>query len=246
MFFTGFADEASPDFATQIKVTQELGWSNIEARNIGGKMLGTMSDEEFEKVEQLLAESGVKINCYGSAIANWSRHPRKEEDFEASKQELLTALPRMKKLGIKLVRGMSFLVPKDEPGDSPELEAIIFRKVRELVQICADNGVVYGHENCMNYGGMSHLHTLKLVEQMNGSPASRSFSTPAIPSSTRAASGRSPGQSSPPGSSTSGCGRISPTCTSRTGCPCRTRRETAVMHPCTPSLATAAATCAPS
>ncbi|MBO4619248.1 MAG: sugar phosphate isomerase/epimerase [Victivallales bacterium] len=171
MFFTGFADEASPDFATQIKATKELGWNNIEARNIGGKMLGTMSDEEFEKVEQLLAESGVKINCYGSAIANWSRHPRKEEDFEASKQELLTALPRMKKLGIKLVRGMSFLVPKDEPGDSPELEKIIFRKVRELVQICADNGVVYGHENCMNYGGMSHLHTLKLVEQMNGSPA---------------------------------------------------------------------------
>ena len=49
MFFTGFADEASPDFATQIKATKELGWNNIEARNIGGKMLGTMNDEEFEK-----------------------------------------------------------------------------------------------------------------------------------------------------------------------------------------------------
>lgn len=73
----------------------------------------------------------------------------------------------MHKLGIKLLRGMSFLTPTDETPDSPELEAIIFRKVRTLVEICADNGIVYGHENCMNYGGLSHRHTLKLLEKVN-------------------------------------------------------------------------------
>ncbi len=170
MFLTGFADEACADLAGQIAVTKELGWSHIELRNVSGKMLGTMSDQEFEDAERMLSESGIQINCYGSAVANWSRHPRKEEDFETSKKELLAAIPRMHKLGCKLVRGMSFLVPQDEPGDSPELEAIIFAKVRELVKICEDNGVVYGHENCMNYGGMSHKHTLKLLEAVN-SPA---------------------------------------------------------------------------
>ncbi len=170
MFFTGFADEACADLAGQIAVTKELGWSHIELRNVGGKMLGTMSDQEFEEAERMLSEAGVRVNCYGSAVANWSRHPRKEEDFEASKKELLTAIPRMRRLGCKLIRGMSFLVPRDEPGDSPELEAIIFVKVKELVKICEDNGILYGHENCMNYGGMSHKHTLKLLEAVN-SPA---------------------------------------------------------------------------
>lgn len=167
MFLTGFADEASADLTVQIKATRELNWQYIETRNINGKTLSTLSDEEFENVQQLLAENDIKFNCYGSAIANWACHPRKEEDFQRSLNDLYAALPRMHKLGIKLLRGMSFLTPTDEEPDSPELEEMIFGKVRKLVGICADNGIVYGHENCMNYGGLSHLHTLKLLEKVN-------------------------------------------------------------------------------
>ena len=36
MYYTGFADEAANDLATQIKATKELGWSNIESRRIDG------------------------------------------------------------------------------------------------------------------------------------------------------------------------------------------------------------------
>ncbi|MBQ9788772.1 MAG: sugar phosphate isomerase/epimerase [Lentisphaeria bacterium] len=166
MFLTGFADEAGGDLAVQIKATQELGWKFIESRGINGKNLATLSDEEFEKVSAQLNEAGIKINCYGSAIANWAKHPRKQEDFEASKMELLNAIPRMQKLGIKMLRGMSFATPTDEEPDSPELEKIIFAKVNELVKICEDAGIIYGHENCMNYGGLSFKHTLKLLENI--------------------------------------------------------------------------------
>ena len=167
MFLTGFADEAGKDFAVQIKATRALGWKYIECRNINGKNLSTLTDEEFDNICGMLEENGVAINCYGSAVANWSKHPRKEEDFQASIADLEAAFPRMEKLGIKLLRGMSFLTPADEQPDSPELEEIIFRKVRTLVEMCADHGVVYGHENCMNYGGLSHLHSLKLLEKVN-------------------------------------------------------------------------------
>ena len=112
MFLTGFADEAGRDFATQIKATRELGWKFIEARNINGKNLATLTDEEFDKVCEQLDESGVSINCFGSGIANWAKDARKEEDFQASLDELNAAIPRMKKLGIKLVRGMSFVAPR--------------------------------------------------------------------------------------------------------------------------------------
>ncbi len=171
MFFTGFADEASRNFDEQLSVTRELGWRHIEARYIyDNRNLAHITEAEFDHIAEALDNAQISINCFGSNIANWSRAPRVEADFEASKQELRAALPRMAKLGIKLVRGMSFKLTGDEPFDSPELEKIIFSKVRELVRICADHGVIYGHENCMNYGGQSYIHTLRLLEAID-SPA---------------------------------------------------------------------------
>lgn len=169
MFLTGFADEAGASLDVQIAATKELGWKFIETRAIGTKNLASLTDAEFEEVCAKLDAAGIKFNCFGSGVANWAKHPRKDADFEASKTELINAIPRMKKLGIKLIRGMSFLTPDDEQPDSPELEQIIFAKVKELVRICADNDIVYGHENCMNYGGLSHLHTLKLVDAVGAS-----------------------------------------------------------------------------
>ena len=167
MFLTGFADEAGRDLDIQIKATKELGWKNIETRFIGDKNLGSLTDEEFETVCAKLDESGISFNCYGSAVANWACHPRSEEDFQKSKTELLNAIPRMHKLGIKIIRGMSFKYAYDEgEPDNPDLEKVIFAKVNELVKICEDAGIIYGHENCMNYGGLSYLHTLKLIDNV--------------------------------------------------------------------------------
>ena len=178
MFLTGFADEASPDLAIQIKATRELGWKYIETRNINGKNLATLTDAEFDNVCQMLDEAQVSFNCFGSTIANWQKDPRSEADFQASVAELTSALPRMKKLGIKMVRGMSFVAPlKDADINSPEIEAQIFKKVRHLVEICADNGIIYGHENCMNYGGLSWKHTLKLLEKVDNGNLKLIFDT---------------------------------------------------------------------
>ena len=166
MYYSGFADESGKNIETQITATKELGWNNIEARGMYGSNLGGITDAQFDDLCEKLDAAGIRINCYGSGIANWAKHPRKEEDFVASRTELVNALPRMQKLGVKMLRGMSFLVPKDEKPDSPELEAIIFRKLNELVKLCEDAGVIYGHENCMNYGGLSYRHTLKMLENV--------------------------------------------------------------------------------
>lgn len=166
MFLTGFADEAGKDVDSQIKATLELGWKNIELRAIGDKNLATISEVEFETLCEKLGTAGIHINCFGSGIANWSKSPRSQEDFDASKKELKDALPRMQKLGTRMVRGMSFKILDDERFDSPELEKIIFKKVNVLTQMCEDAGIIYGHENCMNYGGQSYVHTLRLLENI--------------------------------------------------------------------------------
>ncbi len=167
MYYTGFADEAGASIDVQIKATKELGWSNIESRNIDGVNLTDISDEQFDVVAQKLRDADIKINCFGSAVANWAKDPRKEEDFQQSIAELTRAISRMQKLGTEMIRGMSFAVVKDEQPDSPGLEQIVFKKVKHLVKMCEDAGVIYAHENCMNYGGLSHEHTLKLIEAVD-------------------------------------------------------------------------------
>jgi sugar phosphate isomerase/epimerase len=166
MYYTGFADEAGASIDVQIEATKELGWLSIESRNIDGVNLTDISDEKFDEVTQKLADAGITINCFGSAIANWSRDPRKDEDFQYSVEALKRAIPRMQTLGTEMLRGMSFAVVRDAEPDSPELEKLVFEKVNHLVKMCEDGGVFYMHENCMNYGGMSHEHTLKLLDNV--------------------------------------------------------------------------------
>ena len=166
MYYTGFADEAAVGIAGQIKATKELGWKWIESRNIDGKNIHDLSEEEFDKVAAALEESGVGVNCFGSAVANWGWSPLKEEDFQATIEQLKRALVRMKRLNCRMIRGMSFKAQWDRPAWDPEVEENVFRKVAYLVKMCEDADLLYLHENCNNYGGMSWKHTLKLLDKI--------------------------------------------------------------------------------
>ena len=167
MYYTGFADEAASGIDGQIKATRELGWSNIESRCIDKVNIHDIPEDKFEEVCGKLSDAGISVNCFGSAVANWSCDPFKEEDFERSKAQLERAIKRMAKLNCKMIRGMSFKAQWKRPAWDNEVESIIFPKVKHLVRMCEDAGVLYLHENCNNYGGMSYKHTLKLLENVN-------------------------------------------------------------------------------
>ncbi len=165
MYLTGFADEAADDLAGQIRATKELGWENIESRNIDGKNIHDLSDEAFDQVYATLQEAGVKVNCFGSAICNWGK--KVEEPFETSVNEAKRAIPRMKRLGTQLVRIMSFAVDKSKEPDDQMLEER-FRRVNEITKMFLDEGLQPVHENCMNYGGQGWIFTKKLLEAVPG------------------------------------------------------------------------------
>jgi sugar phosphate isomerase/epimerase len=169
-FFTGFADEAARDFDSQLRAVKTLGWNHLEARNVDGVNITDISDAEFDAVEEKLARAGVQVSCFGSAVANWGKDPCREEDFQRSREELERAIPRMHRLGTKMIRGMSFAIAKDVRPDGADIEAHVFRKVAALARRCEDTGILYLHENCMNYGGLSWEHTLRLIDRI-GSPA---------------------------------------------------------------------------
>jgi len=167
MYFTGFADEASASLDVQIKVTKELGWQNIESRKVQVEgfpedWIHDISDEAFERVVKKLESSGVGINCFGSAIANWGK--KIDEPIDSSLAEVRRSIPRMQRLGTKLVRIMSFAVRDGED----QMEQERFRRVKMINRMLADAGLTAVHENCMNYGGMGWPFTLKLLENVPG------------------------------------------------------------------------------
>ena len=108
MYFTGFADEAASGIDGQIKATVELGWSNIESRNIDERNIHDLTDAEFDIVVGKLNDAGVSVNCFGSAVANWGKQVTDPND--ATLAEIARAIPRMQRLGTRLIRIMSYAV----------------------------------------------------------------------------------------------------------------------------------------
>jgi len=167
MFLSGIADEAGANIDTQIAATRELGWRHIEGRlvEVAGFPKGNFHDipeKAFDIVCDKLEAAGIRINCFGSAIANWGK--KIDDPFDSSLAEARRAIPRMQRLGTKFVRIMSFAV---RDGDD-QLEQERFRRLRELTKMFLDGGIQPLHENCMNYGGMGWPFALKLLENVPG------------------------------------------------------------------------------
>lgn len=163
MKLTGFADEAAPDLATQIKATQELGWGYISARGIDGKNIHDLSDSEFDQAYGQLQDAGIKIAEFGSLIGSWSKNI--DSDFAITLDEIDRAIPRMQRLGTDIVRVMSYA---QQPWGEDQHEQERFRRLRAITARFSDAGLIAAHENCMNYGGFSSGHTLKLIEEVPG------------------------------------------------------------------------------
>jgi sugar phosphate isomerase/epimerase len=163
---TGIADEAGSSLDVQIKAHKELGWDSIESRGVevdGVKgNLHEVPEATFEKVCEKLAAANMKVSGFGSLIGNWAK--KITDDFAITEAEIDRAIPRMQKLGAKLIRVMSYAVCKDENGkDLPEqYEAERIRRMKEITKRFADAGLTVVHENCMNWGGMSPSYVKRM------------------------------------------------------------------------------------
>ena len=167
IYFAGIGDEAANTIDGQIRAIKALGWQNLEARGVEvpGYPKGNIHDipdEAFDILVEKVKEAGIQVNCFGSAIGNWGK--KIDESGESSLAETRRCIPRMKRLGTKFVRIMSFAVRKEEDQMAEER----FRRLREITKMFLDEGLQPVHENCMNYGGMGWPFTLELLEKVPG------------------------------------------------------------------------------
>ena len=169
---TGIADEAGAPLDVQIKAHQELGWDSIESRGVeidGVKgNLHEIPQPVFDKVVARLEETGMKISGFGSLIGNWAK--KIGDDFSITEAEIDRAIPRMQRLGAKLIRVMSYAVCKDDKGADLEEQFADERikRMRVINQRFADAGITVLHENCMNWGGMSPTYVKRMAEAVPG------------------------------------------------------------------------------
>jgi sugar phosphate isomerase/epimerase len=163
MQLSGFTDEAGQDLETQIRATQALGWQHLSARSIDGQNIHDLSEADFNKAADRLDEVGIKVIEFGSLIGSWSKQI--DSDFDITRAEIERAIPRMQRLGTKIVRIMSYA---QNPWGSDQHEAERFSRLREIVAQFSDAGLQALHENCMNWGGFSAQHSLRLVEEVPG------------------------------------------------------------------------------
>ena len=168
MKFSGISDEAGQAIEMQIKAHKELGWEYMELRNVDGENLTMMSDEKFEEVYRKVNESGLKVSCFSSCIANWAT--KISGDFQKDIDELKRAIPRMKKFNTKFIRVMSWPNDDENPWPEEKWAEEVIRRMKELAKIAEDGGVILAHENCSGWGGLSPENSLRLLNEVN-SPA---------------------------------------------------------------------------
>lgn len=167
MIFTGIGDEASNSLEGQIQATQELGWRYLEMRGVEVRgfpkaNFHDIPEPAFDVAVRELEKSGVGVYCFGSTIMNWAK--KLDDPLDLTLGEVKRAIPRMKRLGAKFVRIMSF-----KPGDEEyKIPAEVFRRVKDVTHMFLDAGLQPLHENCMNYGGMSWQHALELLDKCPG------------------------------------------------------------------------------
>jgi len=167
MILTGISDEAGNSIDAQIRATQELGWHHLEMRGVEvpgfpKANFHDLPDQAFNLAAEKLQAAGIQVYCFGSTVMNWAK--RVTDPFDITLQEVRRCLPRMRRLGTRFVRIMSF-----KPGDDEAaIPTAVFERVREVTKVFLDGGVTPVHENCMNYGGMSWTHALELLDKAPG------------------------------------------------------------------------------
>ena len=138
--FSAFADEAGSSLEEQIKALKENGIHYIEPRNIGGKSVMDLTDDEVKAVKAELDKNGIKVGSLGSPIGKYPI----TDDFDSYIAKVKRAIEIAKMLDTKNIRMFSFFVSQEELAKHREE---VIRRLRVLTDMAKERGVRLCHEN---------------------------------------------------------------------------------------------------
>ncbi|MEH7331164.1 sugar phosphate isomerase/epimerase family protein [Neobacillus drentensis] len=144
LLISGFSDEISSDFDTQLKVVGNLGMRYLSLRGIDGKNIGDFSVAEIkESVQPRLQKAGIGVSSIGSPLGKIFI---KDEESFAKQKVMLEELCKISNLlDCKYIRIFSFYIPKGEDADIFREDVI--SKLKQFAAIAAEYNVILLHEN---------------------------------------------------------------------------------------------------
>ena len=101
---SAFADEAGTLLSEQIEALKRNGIGYVEPRNINGKPILKLTDEELAEVKAELDKNGIKVNSLGSPIGK----SEIADDFQIVEDTLKHVCELALTLGTDKIRMFSF------------------------------------------------------------------------------------------------------------------------------------------
>ena len=137
---SAFADEAGSTLEEQIAALKRNDIGYIEPRNINGKPILKLTDEELKEVKAQLDANGIKVNSLGSPIGKYPIN----EPFEIHLNDFMRAIEVCKLLGTDKMRMFSFFVEQSEL--EKYRDEVIYR-LTEMTKIAKEHSILLCHEN---------------------------------------------------------------------------------------------------
>ena len=158
---SAFADEAGTTLDEQISALKRNEIDHIEPRNINGKPILTLTDEELYEVKARLDENGIKVNSLGSPIGKYPIN----EPFEKHLTDFKRAIEVCKILGTDKMRMFSFFTKQAELS---KYRDEVISRLNAMCEIAADEGITLCHENESEIYGQNPAEMLDLMQSVKG------------------------------------------------------------------------------
>lgn len=157
---SAFADEVSKNLDEQIAALKALGISHIEPRNVDGKNIADLTEEEAKDLRARLDAAGIGISSIGSPLGKVDI----TGDLDAHMEQVKNCVKVAQILGAKYIRMFSFFVPE---GEEDKYEDKVFEGMARMLEIARGSGVQLLHENEKAIYGATVEHCVKLMEKFS-------------------------------------------------------------------------------
>ena len=158
---SAFADEAGSTLEEQIAALKRNDITYIEPRNINGKPILKLTNEELAEVKAQLDANGIKVNSLGSPIGKYPIN----EPFEIHLNDFMRAIEVCKLLGTDKMRMFSFFVEQSEL--EKYRDEVIYR-LTEMTKIAKEHGILLCHENESDIYGQNPAEMRDLMLNVPG------------------------------------------------------------------------------
>jgi sugar phosphate isomerase/epimerase len=158
---TGFTDEITPDFQTQLETAAALGLRYIEIRGVNGRSIVGYTPDEARELKNLLLKHGIGVSAIGSPCGKINIG----DDFEPHFKMFQNTAALCEILDTRYIRVFSFFLP---PGADPaQYRAPVLDRLGRMVEYAAKQDLILLHENEKDIYGDKAVRCVDMLRHFN-------------------------------------------------------------------------------